>query len=85
MNIINISKKDEKDLKLIAISLVKQNKWKAENPNTQPTVLNNPFSPNHSKRYIEAMGRVRSKYGKKYLEIIELYFKYETVKETSNG
>jgi hypothetical protein len=85
MNIINISKADEKDLKLIAISLIKQEKWKQENPNAQPTVLNSPFSKSHSLRYVEAMGRVRSKYGKKYVEVIDMFFKYEIAKEDFNN
>lgn len=84
MNILKVSKADEKDLKLIAISLMKQEKWKKENPNSQPTVLNSPFSKSHSMRYIEAMGRVRSKYGKKYVEVIDMFLEYEIAKEDFN-
>jgi hypothetical protein len=77
MNNIKISKSDEKDLKFIAITLNKQAKWTKENPDMALSAINNIFTPNHSRNYLAAMTRVRSKYGKAYLDIINTFMKYD--------
>jgi len=76
MNIVNITKQDEKFLKLIVISLKKNESWQKENPDKTATVLHELFSKSHSKRYLEAMTHIRSKFGRQYLEVIQHYFKY---------
>jgi hypothetical protein len=79
MNNINITKQDEKYLKLIVISLKKQEAWMKENKGAKPNVFHELFSKSHSQRYIQAMGHIKSKFGKAHLEIIKMYFSYDSL------